>query len=133
MADRDESKEALGDAIAELLQRLLATLDAFDWMGRRLHPGTAARLVETIGPLAAPLATSHDALRDLAWPDHLDNDLERLAGAAEIVGESILQIVDAGEPWRCRSPLRLRSRCACIRHPKAGSCGARVSTALSGR
>jgi len=100
LADRDETKEALGDAIAELLQRLLSALDAFDWMGRRLHPGTAARLVETMSPLAAPLSASHGALRDLAWPDHLESDLERLAGAAEIVQESILQIVDQGEPWR---------------------------------
>ncbi len=99
--ERNDSNEALGDAVAELLQKLLSGLDALDWMGRRLHPGRAAQLVEAMRPLAVPLSESLEKLRDLEWPDHLENHLERLAAAAEIVHESFLQVVDSGaEPWR---------------------------------
>ena len=75
--------DELTDATAGLLHELLATLDAFSWAQRRLHPPWASRLVEQLGPLREPLGASLARVRALEWPEAVRDDGRRLETAAE--------------------------------------------------
>jgi phospholipase/carboxylesterase len=86
-------REALTDAVAAVLADLLAALDGLEWAQRRLHPPWAARLVENLEPLLAPLEASLERIRTLGWPEHLLEDGARLERAAASAAEALRAFV----------------------------------------
>jgi phospholipase/carboxylesterase len=68
--------------VSKLLSELFATLEAFAWAQRRLHPPWAPRLVEALGPLRSPLAAALDRVRALDWPEGIREEGGRLESAA---------------------------------------------------
>jgi phospholipase/carboxylesterase len=94
-----DDADALTDATAALLRDLLATLDAFAWAQRRLHPPWAARLAEALAPLHDPLDAALSRLRAVGWPPAIREDGERLEAAAAIALDALQRFAAAaGDP-----------------------------------
>ncbi|MEE2776319.1 MAG: PHB depolymerase family esterase [Acidobacteriota bacterium] len=91
------SNEQLTEAVSDQLRDLLATLEGFDWVGRRLQPAGIGHLVDSLRPMQAPLAESSARLAALGWPEHLAEDGARLERAGHIVLQALESFLGGGD------------------------------------
>jgi phospholipase/carboxylesterase len=83
------------DAIGDLLQPLLETLERVGWVQRHLFPPVAARLAEALEPCAAAVGGPLRAAEELAWPDDLRFMRDRLVDVSRQTVELVTAFVAA--------------------------------------
>jgi phospholipase/carboxylesterase len=79
---------------AELIARLLDTLDALEFISRHLHPPRLAEVVATLGQRDAGLRTE---LADAVWPEHLAALRDQVERAVEHTLRTCDGLRSAGE------------------------------------
>ncbi len=77
------------NAIGDLLQPLLETLERVTWAQRHFYPPLAPRLAEQLAPGAAAIAGPLGVLEKLEWPDDMRFMRDRLVDVARQTGDMI--------------------------------------------
>src|SRR6266536_2264721 len=85
------------DAVAELLQPLLQTLERVVWVQRHLYPPVASRLARELAPGRETISGPLQALEALAWPDDLRFMRDRLVEAARQTLALVEAFVEASQ------------------------------------
>lgn len=106
--------ETLGDALAELLARLLGGLKALDAAARLLDPQRVASLGSHLVTSASELTRALERIEPMEWPDERRRDGETLLEAARVTRSSMLAFVersgDARALFELYRALRARHR-----------------------
>lgn len=100
---------------AAAIARLLDTLDALEWVGRRMHPPMLAELVGTLGDRDALL---REAMAGVRWPDEMRDHVERAAQATLRACDGLREAEDLRQVYRA---LRQVSRALEALYPLAAS------------
>ena len=78
-----DDNDALLDAVTALVPAVMNTLEAFNHVGRHLHPETAGSMVEAVQSLAAPLDEGRARFEAADWPEHLQDFRDRILAASD--------------------------------------------------
>jgi phospholipase/carboxylesterase len=85
------------EAVGELLQPLLQTLERVVWVQRHLYPPQAPRLARELAPCREAVAGPLHALEAQDWPEDLHFMRDRLAAAARQTVELVKAFVEASQ------------------------------------
>jgi len=85
------------DAVGDLLQPLLETLERVVWVQRHLYPPQAQHLARELAPCREAVSGPLQALEAQDWPQDLHFMRDRLAGAARQTVELVGAFVDASQ------------------------------------
>jgi phospholipase/carboxylesterase len=85
------------DAVGDLLQPLLETLERVVWVQRHLYPPQAQHLARELAPCREAVSGPLQALEAQDWPQDLHFMRDRLTGAARQTVELVGAFVDASQ------------------------------------
>lgn len=93
---RSDRESPFLDAVGQVGPALLRALDALERAQRQLHPPQLTSVRGALAPLAAPLDTALEALREAPPPDGLEGFGERLTLAARKAREGLALFCEEG-------------------------------------